>query len=421
MYRIVHTAESPRSRTSGRRHRLLRTLLLLLFIAGMVRPAAPASAAGKVYLSSQSLLLAKGQSCRLKLHNAKQVKWQSSNTKTASVNASGKVKAKKAGTAVITAAYKAKKYTCSVTVSDGKKNSLVVYFSATGTTKRAAGKVQKAAKADIIRLLPKQKYTAKDLDYGDDETRATKEQNTPSARPALATDIRNLSQYQTIYLGYPIWWGQEPRLIRTFLDRYSLKGKTVIPFCTSGSSGISGSMPGIREGAKGASVLNGRDLTGLSQKKVTAWVKKTAPKENTGDENTGDKNTGDKNTGDKNINEENTGMKMKINETEVTVSWEKNASVEALKKLAEKQPLTIQMSMYGGFEQVGPIGSRLPSSDKYTTTAPGDIVLYSGNQIVVFYGANSWDYTRLGKITGLSEDEYKVLLGNGNVTITLSV
>ena len=83
--------------------------------------------------------------------------------------------------------------------------------------------------------------------------------------------------------------------------------------------------------------------------------------------------------------------------------------------------MNINMSMYGGFEQVGSIGTSLPRNDSQTTTSPGDIVLYSGNQIVIFYGSNSWAYTRLGKITGLDEKELEDTFGNGDVTISLSV
>ncbi len=112
-------------------------------------------------------------------------------------------------------------------------------------------------------------------------------------------------------------------------------------------------------------------------------------------------------------------MKMTIGDTEVSVEWEENESVEALMELAEKEPLTIQMSMYGGFEQVGSIGTSLPRNDQQTTTNAGDIVLYSGDQIVVFYGSNSWAYTRLGHITDKSELELAELLGSGDVTITI--
>jgi hypothetical protein len=111
-------------------------------------------------------------------------------------------------------------------------------------------------------------------------------------------------------------------------------------------------------------------------------------------------------------------MKMMINNLEVPVSWEQNPSTENLKKLL---PLTIKMSMYGGFEQVGSIGQNLPRDDKQTTTSSGDIVLYSGNQMVVFYGSNSWSYTRLGHISDKDEAGMTELLSNGDVTITISM
>ena len=120
------------------------------------------------------------------------------------------------------------------------------------------------------------------------------------------------------------------------------------------------------------------------------------------------------------VQEGDNDMQMMIGETPVTVVWEDNASVEALKALAA-EGLTIEMSMYGGFEQVGSIGQSLPRDDQQTTTTSGDIVLYSGNQLVVFYGSNSWAYTRLGHITDQTPAQMKALLGNGDVTITLSM
>ena len=109
-------------------------------------------------------------------------------------------------------------------------------------------------------------------------------------------------------------------------------------------------------------------------------------------------------------------MTLKIGETEVPVIWEDNPSVEALKEFL---PLTVQLSMYGGFEQVGPIGQEIVSYDEQTKTEPGDIVLYSGDQIVIFYGNNSWAYTRLGHVD-LSQEEMAELLAHGDATITIS-
>ena len=112
-------------------------------------------------------------------------------------------------------------------------------------------------------------------------------------------------------------------------------------------------------------------------------------------------------------------MVLAINGEKVSVEWEDNESVEALMDLVSKEPLSIQMSMYGGFEQVGSIGTSLPRNDVQITTESGDIVLYSGNQIVVFYGSNSWSYTRLGRITDKNVEELAEILGNEDVTITI--
>ena len=111
-------------------------------------------------------------------------------------------------------------------------------------------------------------------------------------------------------------------------------------------------------------------------------------------------------------------MKLTIGDVEVPVIWEKNDSVNALSELVKESPLTIQMSMYGGFEQVGPIGQSIVRDDKQTTTEPGDLVLYSGNQVVIFYGSNAWAYTRLGHVD-LSQNELEDLLGNGDVALTI--
>ena len=113
-------------------------------------------------------------------------------------------------------------------------------------------------------------------------------------------------------------------------------------------------------------------------------------------------------------------MKLFIGDTEVSVLWEQNAAVADLEETVSEEAIIIEMSMYGGFEQVGSIGRNLSRDDKQTTTSPGDLVLYNGNQLVVFYGSNSWSYTRLGKIQNLSEAELKEFLSNGDVTIKIA-
>ncbi len=116
-----------------------------------------------------------------------------------------------------------------------------------------------------------------------------------------------------------------------------------------------------------------------------------------------------------------TSLRMTIGDTPVSVAWEDGDAVEALRELCREKPLTIEMSMYGGFEQVGSIGTALPTADRQTTTSPGDIVLYSGDQLVVFYGSNAWAYTPLGHITDQSDSELTDLLSNGDTTVTISL
>ena len=120
-------------------------------------------------------------------------------------------------------------------------------------------------------------------------------------------------------------------------------------------------------------------------------------------------------------NREDGEMRLVIGETDVDVAWEDNQAVSDLKKLAADGPVTIDLHMYGGFEQVGPLGASLSASDVQMTTTPGDIVLYAGNQISVFYGPNSWSYTKLGHITDKTPDELSSLLGKGDVQMTITV
>ena len=153
--------------------------------------------------------------------------------------------------------------------------------------------------------------------------------------------------------------------------------------------------------------------SGLSANQNEADQIQSGPDQIQGEQNNQDEENG--------LEQKEMSILMKINDEAVTVVWEDNESVATLTEILLEQPLSIQMSMYGGFEQVGPFGTSLPRNDKQTTTQAGDIVLYSGNQMVVFYGSNSWAYTRLGRITDKSDMELEEMLGNGDVTITLEL
>ncbi len=154
------------------------------------------------------------------------------------------------------------------------KNVLVVYFSGTGTTRGAAKKIQKATGGKLYQIKAADPYTSADLDYSNDNCRANVEQQDDSVRPKIKGKVKNIRKYDVLFVGYPIWWGKEPMIIRTFLESYNLKGKKIVPFCTSGGSGISGSMEGVKAAAEDAKVVSGKDLTGVSYKSVKKWALK---------------------------------------------------------------------------------------------------------------------------------------------------
>ncbi len=268
---------------------------------------------------------------------------------------------------------------------------IVVYFSCTGNTKPLAGYIQDELNADIYEIVPKEPYTAADIDYNTD-CRASREQQDPSARPAIAGELPDLSGYGTVYLGYPIWYGQAPKIMYTFLESMDLSGKTVIPFCTSGSSPVGTSAENLHASAPDAQWKDGaRFAAGTSKKEIKEWL-----------------NT---------MNAQNE-LSLRIGDREIPVTWQSNAAVDALRELA-RSGLTVQTSPYGGFEQVGSLGAELPTDDSRISAKAGDIMLYSGNQIVLFYGSNTWEYTRLGHID-LSKAEITELLTQNGITITVT-
>jgi len=150
---------------------------------------------------------------------------------------------------------------------------LVVYFSATGTTKDVAEKIASLTGADIYEIKAAQEYTDADLNWNDSDSRSTKEQNDSSARPEIGSDSVSLDGYTTIYIGYPIWWGEEPRIMDTFVETYNFDGKTMIPFCTSGSSGIGRSGQNLADNAGSGTWLEGKRFgAGASEDEIRSWL-----------------------------------------------------------------------------------------------------------------------------------------------------
>ena len=154
-----------------------------------------------------------------------------------------------------------------------ESDTLVIYFSCTGTTKGVAEKLANVTGADLYEIVPAVPYTEEDLNYNDRSTRATSEQDHPETRPEIGGEDVDLTGYSTIYIGYPIWWGEEPRILCTFVENHDFTDKTVIPFCTSGGSGIGRSgddlakLAGTGNWHKGA-----RHSEGISENELSAWV-----------------------------------------------------------------------------------------------------------------------------------------------------
>ena len=142
------------------------------------------------------------------------------------------------------------------------KKTLVAYFSASGVTARAAKEVAAAVGADLYEIRPEQPYTAADLDWMDKRSRSTLEMNDPACRPAIAEPVEQMEQYDTVFVGFPVWWYVEPRIVDTFLESYDFSGKTLIPFATSGGSGISRAEKSLEEHCPDAVWKKGQLLNG---------------------------------------------------------------------------------------------------------------------------------------------------------------
>ena len=151
--------------------------------------------------------------------------------------------------------------------------ALVAYFSAEGTTKSLAERLSGAIGADLFEIVPEQPYTKADLNWQDSTSRSSVEMKDRSCRPGISSEIEDISQYDVIFLGFPIWWYREPSIIDTFAESYNFEGKTIVPFATSGSSGIGESGKNIGRLAKGAKVVEGKRFkASASAEELKSWA-----------------------------------------------------------------------------------------------------------------------------------------------------
>ena len=379
------------------------------------------------------------------------VQYQSSNKKAVSIRKNGVIRAKSAGTAKITVTVKTRQGKRSAWMkvraneslpdqepepdqqpdqipqpgqqpdqtpqpdpipdpsspSETGEQILIAYFTRSGNAEKIADMIADKTGGTKFRIETENAYPE---DYNDvlEQESAEREQN---ARPALKTRVENMSDYDTIFLGYPIWFGDVPMAVHSFLESYDFTGKKVIPFCTSGSSSPQTSYESVRASASGAEVLEGFWTRGSDagnvRDEVNQWIDGLGILDRSQTENT---------AGSK---EEK--VKIAVGSTVFYADLEDNSSAAALKEMLADGSITIDMEDYGDMEKVGPIGKGLPRNDENITTGPGDLILYQGNSLVIYYDTNTWNFTRLGKIEGVTKQELLAALGDGSVTVTLSL
>ena len=150
---------------------------------------------------------------------------------------------------------------------------LVAYFSASGVTAKAAAKLAKAAEADLFEIVPEQPYTKADLNWQDKNSRSSVEMNDRSSRPAIKSKVESMEQYSVVFVGFPVWWYREPSIIDTFMESYDFSGKTVVPFCTSGGSGLGSTSSNLQALTNGAKVIEGKRLSFMTTEgSLKKWV-----------------------------------------------------------------------------------------------------------------------------------------------------
>ncbi|MCQ2289134.1 MAG: hypothetical protein MJZ74_08560 [Muribaculaceae bacterium] len=290
--------------------------------------------------------------------------------------------------------------------------TLIVYYSYTNNTEQIVDDLKTLVKADVIEVEPVNKnldYAANGYAIGTEQLNKIKANpNDESSYPAIDPVTVDMSKYNTVIIATPLWWSQMASNMQTFLFKYGkeMAGKNIGLIVSSHSSGISG----VEADAKRL-VPNGKffakslwiNASKHSQRKalLEQWLKDINYNEN--------------------ANANGNTMKLQVNNSTLKVILADNAATEALLERLKESAITYNAHDYGGFEKVGALGFSLPSNDTYITTEPGDIMLYTSNQLCIFFDSNSWDYTPIGKIEGMTMQQLKDAFGTGEVSITLSL
>lgn len=298
--------------------------------------------------------------------------------------------------------------------TNGDNKTLIVHYSYTNNTEQIVDDLKKMINADVIEVEPVNKnldYAANNYAIGTEQLNKIKNNpNDESSYPAIDPVTVDMSKYNTIIIATPLWWSQMASNMQTFLFKYGneMAGKNIGLIVSSHSSGISG----VEADAKQL-VPNGKfyakslwiNASKHSQRKalLEQWLKDVDFNDNVNDDDN-----------------DNT-MNLKVNNSTMKVKLSDNAATKALVERLKEGAITYNAHDYGGFEKVGALGFSLPSNDTYITTEPGDIMLYTSNQLCIFFDSNSWEYTPIGKIEGMTKQQLKDAFGTGEVSITLSL
>ena len=292
--------------------------------------------------------------------------------------------------------------------------TLIVYYSYTGNCQQIVESLTAQIEADVMRIEPAdktQKYEANNYAIGTALLNAIKAApNDAASYPAIdPVSITDLSQYQNIIIVTPLWWSQMAAIMQTYLFNYGaqMAGKHVAMIVSSHSSGISGVVTDAKRLVPdciwmGDALWINNSNHGNRASLIQDWL----PTLNFAEKQT-------------TMNQ----MYITIDGMTQSATLADNTATKELIAKLQQAPITVMLNSSGGFEIWGALGFSLPTSNEQVNAQPGDIVLYNGSNICMFYGSNSWSYTRLGKIDGLSESELRTFLkaGESNISVTLSL
>lgn len=297
--------------------------------------------------------------------------------------------------------------------ANAKLKTLIVYYSYTGNTEDIVDELRKQIVADVLKIEPANKtlnYAANNYRIGTEQlTRIQNNPNDETSYPVIDPINVDISKYDAVIIATPLWWSQMASNMQTFLFKYGsqMKGKHIGLIVSSHSSGISG----VERDAKrlvpeGVFMSNSLWINASNYSRrgarITEWLNQVGFSSLTPSQT------------------KSLAMTIQVNNHKLICDLLDNSSTRALMNILSEGNITYEAHDYGNFEKVGNIGHKLPSNNENITTQPGDVILYQGDNLCIYYNTNTWNFTRMGKIRNISQQELKSILGEGNVMITLS-